>query len=177
MRTFCTAKVFLIFFSTKYQCIWLYRHKTLNDGLLTSWSLNELVKPTMLWTTGPWWGVVHPFSLVIALCLYGYLYTYANNAVSEQGHNSIIPPLAENANFSAKYYSMGTFWRSTFIRVVQNSYTIICPPVREIIYSLKLLDFLLVKADKPWYNSDESLACRDFKFSYVFFLFCRSTKG
>ena len=28
----------------------------------------------------------------------------------------------------------------------------ICPPVREIIHSLKLLDYLPVQADKPWYN-------------------------
>ena len=27
---------------------------------------------------------------------------------------------------------------------------IVCPPVREIIHSLKLVDYLLVQADKPW---------------------------
>ena len=26
------------------------------------------------------------------------------------------------------------------------------PPVREIIHELKLVDYLLVQADKPWYN-------------------------
>ena len=28
----------------------------------------------------------------------------------------------------------------------------VCPPVREIIHSLKLVDYLLVQADKQWYN-------------------------
>ena len=30
--------------------------------------------------------------------------------------------------------------------------TMICPPLREIIHSLKLVDYLLVQADKQWYN-------------------------
>ena len=28
----------------------------------------------------------------------------------------------------------------------------ICPHVREIIHSLKLVDYLYVHSDKPWYN-------------------------
>ena len=38
-------------------------------------------------------------------------------------------------------------------RVVSNSntWTTICPPVRKIIHSLKLVIYLLVQADKPWY--------------------------
>ena len=28
----------------------------------------------------------------------------------------------------------------------------VCPPVREIIHSLKLVDYLHVQADNPWYN-------------------------
>ena len=32
------------------------------------------------------------------------------------------------------------------------SYTMVCPPVGEIIHLLKLVDYLLVQADKPWYN-------------------------
>ena len=28
----------------------------------------------------------------------------------------------------------------------------VCPPVRKIIHSLKLADFLHVQADNPWYN-------------------------
>ena len=27
----------------------------------------------------------------------------------------------------------------------------VCPPIREIIHSLKLVDYLLVQADRPWY--------------------------
>ena len=39
------------------------------------------------------------------------------------------------------------------MRMIQNSYAMVCPPVREIINSLKLLDYLLIQADKPWYNN------------------------
>ena len=35
------------------------------------------------------------------------------------------------------------------MRVVSNSYTMVCPPVQEILHSLKLVDYLLVKVDKP----------------------------
>ena len=28
----------------------------------------------------------------------------------------------------------------------------VCPPVREIIHSLKLMDYLPLQADTPWYN-------------------------
>ena len=28
----------------------------------------------------------------------------------------------------------------------------VCPPVRKIIHSLKLMDYLHVQADNPWYN-------------------------
>ena len=28
----------------------------------------------------------------------------------------------------------------------------VCPPVREIIHELKLVVYILVQADKPWYN-------------------------
>ena len=38
------------------------------------------------------------------------------------------------------------------MRVVQNCYTMVCPPVREIIHSLKLVGYLFVQAVKPWYN-------------------------
>ena len=31
-------------------------------------------------------------------------------------------------------------------------YTRVCPPVQEIIHSLKLVDYLHIQADKPWYN-------------------------
>ena len=36
--------------------------------------------------------------------------------------------------------------------VVLNSYTMLCPPVREIIHSLKLADYLVVQTDKAWYT-------------------------
>ena len=48
MRSFCSAKASLIF-STKN--ISVFGHKVVKH--LTSWPLNELVKLTMLWTTGP----------------------------------------------------------------------------------------------------------------------------
>ena len=38
------------------------------------------------------------------------------------------------------------------IRLVLNSYTIVCSPVREIIHSLKPVDYLYAQTDKPWYN-------------------------
>ena len=28
----------------------------------------------------------------------------------------------------------------------------VCPPVRKIMHSLKLVDYLNVQADNPWYN-------------------------
>ena len=49
VRSFCSAKAFLIF-STKN--ITFFGYKVFKH--LMSWSLNELVKLTMLWTTGPW---------------------------------------------------------------------------------------------------------------------------
>ena len=48
MRSFCSAKASLIF-STKN--ISVFGYKAIKH--LTSWPLNELVKLTMLWTTGP----------------------------------------------------------------------------------------------------------------------------
>ena len=33
-----------------------------------------------------------------------------------------------------------------------NSYTMDCLPVRKIIHSLKLVDYLHIQADNPWYN-------------------------
>ena len=32
------------------------------------------------------------------------------------------------------------------------SYITVSPPAREIIHSLKLVDYFLLQADKPWYN-------------------------
>ena len=52
VRGFWSAKASLIF-STKN--ITVFRNKVVKH--LTSWSLNGLVKLTMLWTTGPWWDI------------------------------------------------------------------------------------------------------------------------
>ena len=41
------------------------------------------------------------------------------------------------------------------MRLVYNTYTAVCPPVREIIHSLKLKDHLLVQADKPCYVKNQ----------------------
>ena len=49
MRSFCSAKAFLIF-STKN--ITVFGYKVLKH--LMNWPLNELFKLRMLWTTGPW---------------------------------------------------------------------------------------------------------------------------
>ena len=50
MRSFCSAKASLIFSTKNFSVFgyWVLKH-------LMSWPLNELVKLTMLWTTGPWW--------------------------------------------------------------------------------------------------------------------------
>ena len=38
------------------------------------------------------------------------------------------------------------------MRMVLNSYTMVCLPVWELIHSLKLVDYVLLRGDKPWYN-------------------------
>ena len=45
------CKSFSHFFNKKYQCT-VFGYEVLKD--LMSWPLNEIVKLTMLWTTGPW---------------------------------------------------------------------------------------------------------------------------
>ena len=62
VRSFCIAKASLNF-STKKFCVFGY--KVVKH--LTSWPLNELVKLTMLWTTGPWCFVL------LSLCMYTFL--------------------------------------------------------------------------------------------------------
>ena len=49
MRSFCIAKASLIFSTKNFS---VFGNKVVKH--LTSWPLNELVKLTMLWTTGPW---------------------------------------------------------------------------------------------------------------------------
>ena len=48
MRSFCSAKASLIFSTKNFS---IFGYKVVKH--LTSWPLNELVKLTMLWTTGP----------------------------------------------------------------------------------------------------------------------------
>ena len=61
VSSFCSAKASLIFFSTKK--IRVFGYKVVKH--LTSWPLNELIKLTMLWKTGPW--LRHPL-LRCGLC-------------------------------------------------------------------------------------------------------------
>ena len=52
-------------------------------------------------------------------------------------------------NFSMKYLIMCKVYTDVGgIKLVYH----VCPPVRKIIHSLKLVDYLHVQADKPWYN-------------------------
>ena len=57
--------------------------------------------------------------------------------------HSIIPLLSEITNFSMKYFVLSKFYTDD---------TTFCPLVWEIIHLLKLVDYLLVQADKLWYN-------------------------
>ena len=52
-------------------------------------------------------------------------------------------------NFSVKYLVMCKV--NTDIGGIKQLYHV-CPPVRKIIHSLKLVDYLHVQADNPWYN-------------------------
>ena len=45
----------------------------------------------------------------------------------------------------------------------------VCPPVRKIIHSLKLVDYLNVQADNPWYNYYLS-RIYIFRYAYVCFI-------
>ena len=70
------------------------------------------------------------------------------------------------ANFSMTYFVLSTVYTD---EGSINSYIMVCPPVREIIHSLKLADYLLLQADKPWYNFYLTL------FSFLFA--CRLTSS
>ena len=52
-------------------------------------------------------------------------------------------------NFSMKYLVMCKVY--TDVGGIKELYHV-CPPVRKIIHSLKLVDYLHVQADNPWYN-------------------------
>ena len=60
----------------------------------------------------------------------------------------LIPPLPEMSNLSTKSFILSKFYTDEGGK--KNSYTMVCPSVREIIHSLKLVDYLLVQADTPW---------------------------
>ena len=63
----------------------------------------------------------------------------------------------------------------------------VCPPVRKIIHLLKLVDYLQVQADNPWYNfylnmhAQLSSGVRDLMFSLIIhplpFIVYMSSKG
>ena len=59
-----------------------------------------------------------------------------------------IPPLQSLARSTC----MSLCARSTSGWVVKNSYTMVWSPAREIIHSLKLVDYLHVQDDKPFYK-------------------------
>ena len=52
-------------------------------------------------------------------------------------------------NLSTKYLVMYKVY--TDVGGIKYLYHV-CPPVRKIIHSLKLVDYLHVQADNPWYN-------------------------
>ena len=52
-------------------------------------------------------------------------------------------------NFSMKYHLMCKVF--TDVGGIKQLYHV-CPPVRKIIHSLKLVDYLHVQADNPWHN-------------------------
>ena len=74
--------------------------------------------------------------------------TYVVNGCSEQSMRlcSLInySTLARNRNFQHEIFHTDT--------VSINRYTRVVPPLREIIQALKLINYLPVQADEPWYN-------------------------
>ena len=59
-----------------------------------------------------------------------------------------IHPLPDFAIFSMEYFILSKVCTA---EGGINSYTKVCQPVLDIIHSLKLVDYLLLQADKPWY--------------------------
>ena len=64
------------------------------------------------------------------------------------------PSCTTLTNFSTKYLVMCKVF--TDVGGIKYIYHV-CPPVRKIIHSLKLVDYLHVQADNPWYNPSCSL--------------------
>ena len=97
MRSFCSAKALLIF-STKN--ISVFGYKVIKH--LTSWPLNESVKLSMLWTTGP--SILKPY--------------YASTEDKlRNGHtvkiNKVMMCLIEVFNYWHKLFSAITLWQQS----------------------------------------------------------------
>ena len=60
----------------------------------------------------------------------------------------LISPLTEIANFITKYFNLSKVYMCTD-EGATNRNTMVCSPIQEIIHELKLVDYLLVQADKP----------------------------
>ena len=60
----------------------------------------------------------------------------------------LIRPSPEITDFSTKYFIQSKVYID---EGGIKSFIMVCPPVREIIHSLELVNYLLVQADKPWY--------------------------
>ena len=67
-----------------------------------------------------------------------------HDETKKRAHDSQIVRAKENLKLS--------HGGSSYSRWVQLQLYHVCPTVRKIIHSLKLVDYLNVQADKPWYN-------------------------
>ena len=61
-----------------------------------------------------------------------------------------IPPLPESVNFCTTNFAMSKVYTD---KVGIKSNTIVCLHVREVIHLQKLVNYLLVQADKPLFNN------------------------
>ena len=64
-------------------------------------------------------------------------------------HLAINQPYTTLTNFTTNYLMMCKVY--TDVCVIKKLYHV-CPPVRKVIHSLKLVDYFNVQADNPWYN-------------------------
>ena len=69
--------------------------------------------------------------------------------VRKRQTESVILVYTTLTNFSTKYLTMCKVY--TDVGGIKQLYHV-CPHVRKIIHSLKLVDYLHVQADNPWYN-------------------------
>ena len=70
-------------------------------------------------------------------------------SVGKSGISAIIKNCTTFTIFSMKYLVMCKVY--TDVGGIKQLYHV-CPPVRKIIHSLKLVEYLHVQADNPWYN-------------------------